>query len=294
MSTGRARAAGGYYYYTQQTEARAKQKAWRNNPVGALDPQAFRPFTVTEVETVNHNTKRIRFALPNDATELGLPTASAVVARFVRGTKPDGKPDVVIRPYTPIEDPAEGYTGHFDLVVKKYPDGAMSSHLHALAPGDKVELKGPIPKFPYSKNEEAHIGMIAGGSGITPMLQVIQRVLSDPADKTKLSLVYANVTEDDIMLRKYLDKLAAQNPEQLKVYYTLDKPPAGWTQGAGFVNEDMIKAHMPAPGVGKVFFCGPPGMMGHVSGPKGPNYTQGEVGGLLKKLGYTTADVFKF
>lgn len=40
--------------------------------------------------------------------------------------------------------------------------------------------------------------------------------------------------------------------------------------------------------------CGPPGMMASVSGPKAPDYSQGEVSGLLKELGYTKDNVYKF
>jgi predicted ferric reductase len=38
--------------------------------------------------------------------------------------------------------------------------------------GDKVEVKGPFPKIAYTANMKKKIGMIAGGTGITPMLQV--------------------------------------------------------------------------------------------------------------------------
>ena len=44
--------------------------------------------------------------------------------------------------------------------------------------------------------------MIAGGSGITPMLQVIAAVLDDPDDDTELALLYANHTEGDILVRQ--------------------------------------------------------------------------------------------
>ena len=40
--------------------------------------------------------------------------------------------------------------------------------------------------------------MIAGGTGINPMYQIIKSSVKDPLDKTKLSLVYANIEEDDI------------------------------------------------------------------------------------------------
>jgi NAD(P)H-flavin reductase len=40
--------------------------------------------------------------------------------------------------------------------------------------------------------------MIAGGTGLTPMYQIIRSSLQDPKDKTELALIYANVEEDDI------------------------------------------------------------------------------------------------
>lgn len=44
--------------------------------------------------------------------------------------------------------------------------------------------------------------MIAGGTGITPMYQIIKSSLKNPNDKTELALVYANVDELDI--REYI------------------------------------------------------------------------------------------
>lgn len=48
-----------------------------------------------------------------------------------------------------------------------------------------------------------HLVMIAGGTGITPMYQIIKSSLKSPGDKTKLSLIYANVQEDDICMFLY-------------------------------------------------------------------------------------------
>lgn len=47
-------------------------------------------------------------------------------------------------------------------------------------------------------NMVPHLLMIAGGTGITPMYQIIKSSIKDASDKTKLSLIYANVNEDDI------------------------------------------------------------------------------------------------
>lgn len=93
--------------------------------------------------------------------------------------------------------------------------------------------------------------------------QIIKAALSNPLDTTQLSLIYANVQECDILLKKDLDELAAAHPLRFKVYYVLNTPPAGWTGGVGFVTKDMIMQHLPAPkgSENKMCLCGPPPML---------------------------------
>jgi predicted ferric reductase len=62
--------------------------------------------------------------------------------------------------------------------------------------------------------------MIAGGSGITPMYQVAQGILRNPLDATKVFLIYANVTEEDILLRKELDAWARDHRARFKVCFS--------------------------------------------------------------------------
>jgi NAD(P)H-flavin reductase len=74
----------------------------------------------------------------------------------------------------------------------------MSQHIAHLKPGETLSFKGPIAKYPYKANEFAHGFAIGGGSGITPMYQMITHSLELPEDKTKWTLMFANVTEKDI------------------------------------------------------------------------------------------------
>jgi cytochrome-b5 reductase len=74
-------------------------------------------------------------------------------------------------------------------------------------------------------------------------------------------LIFANVTEEDILLKAELDLLSKKHP-QFKVHYVLNNPPEGWTGGVGFVNSETIKEHMPKPASDiKVLLCGPPPMI---------------------------------
>lgn len=137
--------------------------------------------------------------------------------------------------------------------------------------------------------------MIAGGTGITPMLQLAEGILKNPADKTKVSLIFGNVEEKDILLKPELDALAKQFPGRFSVKYTLDKPPAKWGGISGYLGADTLKPILPAPSADvRVFVCGPPGMMKAISGPKAPDYSQGELDGALKTLGWNKDNVFKF
>ena len=181
------------------------------------------------------------------------------------------------------------------VAAQAYPTGVMSKHFASLKVGDTLECKGPIVKLAYTPNMRASIGLVAGGTGITPMLQVIEEVLRNPADKTQLSLVFGNVTADDILLKSRIDALAAKHPKQFRVLYVLDKPPKGWKGGAGYVTPAMLKETMPPPSDNHlVLVCGPPGMMAAVSGGKAKDFSQGELSGALKVLGYTEKQVFKF
>ena len=123
-------------------------------------------------------------------------------------------------------------------------------------------MKGPKGQFTYTPSLSREIGMIAGGTGITPMLQIIRAALKNPSDPTKLSLIYANVTAEDILLKKELDELAEKYPSRFTVFYVLNNPPAVWHGGVGFVTQAHIEKHMPSSSHDiKVLMCGPPPMI---------------------------------
>lgn len=184
---------------------------------------------------------------------MNLPIGRHIAIQATVGTRQ------AVRKYTPISEPTA--VGHFDLLVKTYPAGTISKYLSELKVGEYVDFKGPLGSFEYQPELFSHLGMIAGGTGITPMYQVIKHALSNPADKTKISLIFANVNEDDILLRSELEGLAKEHPDRFKLYLSLDNPPSNWTQGKGYVTADTIKANLPAPGPKtKVMICGPPPM----------------------------------
>lgn len=155
----------------------------------------------------------------------------------------EGQPKEVLRSYTPISSDED--KGFFELLVKSYPQGNISQYLERLEVGKSMKVRGPKGAMVYTPNMSKHIGMIAGGTGVTPMLQVIEAIIrgrprNGGKDTTQVDLIFANVNEDDILLREKLDKLAKED-DKFRVHYVLNNPPEGWQGGVGFVTPEMIK-----------------------------------------------------
>lgn len=226
-------------------------------PKPFLKPDTFQELPLTKITQTSHNVKIYRFSLPSPNQVLGLPIGQHISL----AATPQGAEKEVVRSYTPISSDED--LGYVDFMVKSYPLGNISKHLDTLKEGDTMKLRGPKGAMVYEQNMCKSIGMIAGGTGITPMLQIIRAIQRgrSSGDKTKVSLIFANVNPDDILLKEDIDAVAKQDPN-FKVYYVLNNPPAGWTGGTGFVTPDMMKEHLPAPSSDmKLLMCGPPPMI---------------------------------
>lgn len=136
----------GYLYLDSTNKAPVKPKISDKSP---LDPQNFVDFKLKQVEPYNHNTAKFIFELPPDTASL-LPVASCVVVKSAAdAANPllDSKGKPIIRPYTPIS-PSDK-PGELTFLIKRYDTGKMSKYFFELHPGDKLSIKGPIPKFEY-------------------------------------------------------------------------------------------------------------------------------------------------
>lgn len=204
-----------------------------------LKPTQFQNFVLKEKIIVTHNSAIYRFALPRPTDVLGLPIGQHISL----AATPEGQEKEIMRSYTPISSDEE--QGYFDLLVKSYPQGNISRHLATLRVGDTMKVRGPKGAMIYTPNMCRHIGMIAGGTGIAPMLQIIKAIIKERPrnggnDVTKIDLIFANVNAEDILLKDDLDALAEED-DDFNVYYVLNEPPEGWTGGVGFVTPEMLK-----------------------------------------------------
>ncbi|PYI05606.1 hypothetical protein BO78DRAFT_447386 [Aspergillus sclerotiicarbonarius CBS 121057] len=234
-----------------------RRKVVRSNPhlaKGFLDPKEYKSLPLIRKDTLSPSVFKFVFQLPSPQDVIGLPIGQHVAIRAnVRGT-------MVSRSYTPTSNNLD--KGVLELVIKCYPDGMLTGqHLANLNLGDTIQLRGPKGAMKYTKGLCRKIGMIAGGTGITPMYQLIRAICEDDTDLTEISLIYANRTEEDILLRHELDAFAQRHP-QLKIWYMLDSPSQDWAFGKGYVTSEIMKDRLPRPSPDtKIMLCGPPGMV---------------------------------
>ncbi|RYP07294.1 hypothetical protein DL764_002609 [Monosporascus ibericus] len=235
-------------------------KFYSSKPKKVLKPDAFQEFELKEKTIISHNVAIYRFSLPTPTSILGLPIGQHIsIGADIK--QPDGTHKEIVRSYTPIS--GDHQPGYFDLLIKSYPTGNISKHMASLAVGQTIRVRGPKGAFVYTPNMVRHFGMVAGGTGITPMLQVVRAIVRGRAagDRTQVDLIFANVTEADILLKEDLDALAKED-SGFRVHYVLDRPPEGWTGGVGYVTPDMITKWLPKPAADvKILLCGPPPMI---------------------------------
>lgn len=289
-------------------------------PLRVAAPKGYHMYTLVDRHPISPDTSILKFQLPPSMPTLGATLPSCVKVKQTV-TAPDGVSAVLDKSYSPVSYPDD--EGFFELLVKAYPPrpadhaalhgppGGLAAWLNSLEVGSQASMDVKADRLfheaPYVANRWRKIGFVAGGTGVAPMVQLIRTILSDPADETQLSLVFANRHEHDILLHDEVDAYAAANPERFRVHYVLSKPSEGWTGGRGWVSaEDVGPDRLFAPsddGV-MIMVCGRDEFLDTVSGQttrgppppgkkQGPKI-QGDLSGVLKAAGFVESQVYKF
>lgn len=150
--------------------------------------------------------------------------------------------------------------------VKEVPGGRVSEYLCRRARvGDVLDVFGPSGSFTVDTDPlaERRYVLIAGGSGITPLLAIVRAVLeSEP--RSSVALLYGNRSLADTMFRDELDELRGSAPERLVVRHVVETGEPGAHGRAGRLGGDVLAAELDAVGPTAdawYFVCGPEPMM---------------------------------
>ena len=154
------------------------------------------------------------------------------------------------------------------ITVKRIPEGRVSNQLNdTIRKGDALEVLGPSGNFTIEPHasKERHLVMVAGGSGITPVMCLIETAL-EVEERTRVTLVYGNHGWDDIIFRERLARLSERFEGRLIVEHVLQHPPESWTGAVGLLSAEILAERLDALGIeddGSLhyFVCGPTPMM---------------------------------
>lgn len=255
----------------------------------------FQSVPLLEKIPVSSTSFVLRFGLPDATKSLQLSTCSCILAKATIGD------DAVVRPYTPIS--VNTQIGSFDLLIKSYEQGLLSKYMCHDVDIDSTKIA--FRQIPFNIKLDAtqfmnssNIVMLAGGTGITPMIQAIHAILGGSDDnetKCKVTLVYGSRDKDDILGQELLDLWSKDYPDQISVTHVLSesKEDDDTTNRKGFITKSLLEELIPCSkeDVSYVMVCGPPPMYEALCGPR----TETDVvKGALAEMGFTAQQVYKF
>ena len=146
-----------------------------------------------------------------------------------------------------------------ELVVERLDDGEVSPYLtDELRTGDRLELRGPIGGwFAWEARDGGPLFLVAGGSGIAPLVAMIRHRAAAGSDAA-CRLLYSSRSREDTIFAGELDRLTASDGS-LEVVHTLTRSqPSGWTGYARRIDDEMLAEVAPSPEQRPlVFVCGP-------------------------------------
>jgi len=149
--------------------------------------------------------------------------------------------------------------GRLALVVERLEDGEVSPYLtDELRTGDRLELRGPIGGWStWEASEGGPLLLVAGGSGIAPLMAMIRHRAAARSDAPTF-LLYSSRSRKDAIYAEELDRLAAEDGA-LEVTHTLTRSqPPGWTGYNRRIDRKMLEEIAPSPEQRPLaFVCGP-------------------------------------
>ena len=143
------------------------------------------------------------------------------------------------------------------LTVERVDNGEVSPYLvDELRAGDQFELRGPIGGYFVWTAMGGPLYLIAGGSGIVPLMAML-RHRDRRNGRAPALLLYSSRSLEDVIYREELDMMARGDPD-LRVVHTLSrKQPEGWMGRRGRIDKALLaETCFPPEQNPKIFVCG--------------------------------------
>lgn len=206
-----------------------------------MDTESFE-LTVLDVVEETADARSISFGIPPE----GEGHFDYKPGQFLTLAVPSDRTGVAARCYSLCSSPAEG--GPPTITVKCTDEGYASNWLvEHLRPGDTIRALPPSGIFTPT-DLDADLLLLAGGSGITPVMSIIRTALLQGSGQ--VVLFYANRDEGSVIFADQLAELAARHPDRLQVVHWLESV-------RGLPSQDQLRAFATPYTAYDAFVCGP-------------------------------------
>eukprot|EP00179_Madagascaria_erythrocladioides_P009921 CAMPEP_0198326692 /NCGR_PEP_ID=MMETSP1450-20131203/14139_1 /TAXON_ID=753684 ORGANISM="Madagascaria erythrocladiodes, Strain CCMP3234" /NCGR_SAMPLE_ID=MMETSP1450 /ASSEMBLY_ACC=CAM_ASM_001115 /LENGTH=763 /DNA_ID=CAMNT_0044030669 /DNA_START=67 /DNA_END=2358 /DNA_ORIENTATION=+ len=258
-------------------ERAASKRHYRRRPLKMTE---FVPLALRETQPLDGTDLTVcRFNLPSAWDVLDFRVGQYVAVKV--GDSQDETATNAVRLYSPISRPND--RGVLELLVKSSnknaKPGRASVWLNSLRAGSTVAVSGPLGGLPFDvlDSKVNHLVLIAGGVGISAMIQIIRAVYHQGGPKT-IDLLYATTNIGQVAFRDILEsksmRSGGENSPHLRLSYFLENNSADDSYGSthsevsdvrwykGWITQDHLANILPAPGSPglRIVICGPPPM----------------------------------
>lgn len=159
------------------------------------------------------------------------------------------------RPYSLSSSPKQ--RAFYDITVAKIKNGFVSDYLLENANvGDCFESSSPSGEFHYNPVFHGkNLVFLAGGSGITPFMSMIQEVLNTGLDRN-IHLIYGVKTEELAIFLDEFSNMSARH-DNFKFTLVVSEPSESYQGEKGFITGECIKRMVEDIDTATFYICGP-------------------------------------
>lgn len=221
-------------------------------------PKGFHWLEVLDVRRETRDACSVQLAVP-DALRADFTYSAGQYITVLREIEGEN----LRRPYSLCMAPEEN---EWRFCCKRIPDGRMSGFLNtSLKAGDQLAVMTPLGRFGIDVEPGAnHYVGIAGGSGITPVMSLLKRLLMKD-DRCTFTLFYGNRATPDIIFRESLLDLKNRYLERLQIFNILSEEQTDVDFFHGLLNSDKVHTLVTSltnpQAIERFFICGPGPMM---------------------------------
>lgn len=223
------------------------RRGWHNETLNRLHPARIE-YRVTAITEASPSAKTFRLTPVDGYIPPFRPGQFINVDMEINGIRTS-------RAYTLSSPVTE--RGYYEITVKRAPNAFGSAHmLDDVKVGDTVTSSGPSGTFyrlPCVHGKR--LVFIAGGSGITPFLSMLQTDADKLDHSFDIDLIYGSASEDDIIAKAQLDKLEAEG--YVRVHHVISNPGENCAYRTGFVTGELIQEIVGDVSACTFYMCGP-------------------------------------